>query len=129
PGKQPGRQVVAGGGDGRAPHPLQVLALTPKLGRAFRAGLYVLRAAAALAPPCQESARTVAPKATQQVSQLTHGAVQRMPAMRGILSRGLRDCLVRGSRCASFSRSMVRPRWMRDLTVPSLTPRASATSS
>ena len=41
----------------------------------------------------------------------------------------LRDCLPPGSRCASFSRSMVRPRWMRERTVPSLTSKAAATSS
>ena len=43
--------------------------------------------------------------------------------------RGFGDFCGRGSRWASFSRSMVRPRWIRDRTVPSLTPSAAATSS
>lgn len=58
----------------------------------------------------------------------TSCADQRIPAMRGMASLR-RDCCGRGSRWASFSRSMVRPRWMRERTVPSFTPRASATSS
>jgi len=58
----------------------------------------------------------------------TSCAVQRMPAIRGMDSFR-RDCWGRGSRWASFSRSMVRPRWIRERTVPSFTPSASATSS
>ena len=140
--EQPGGEVLTGGGHGGTAQPFQVLAFAllpdPAHGAARKVPLAPLLGGAgerrrAEAGTSGRAAKVSARKATEEVFQLTHCPVQRRPAMRGILSRGFRACLAAGfglgSRWASFSRSMVRPRWIRDRTVPSLTSSATATSS
>lgn len=94
-GQQTGSQILAGLGDDGSAQTFKILAFAAQSRTAVGAGQDVAAA------PGVSSAKSI---------QRTHGANQSMPAMRGILSLGLRDCWGRGSRWASFSRSMVLPR-------------------